>query len=69
MDSEFPASRSDQASEECAGQANLIHGGITSQLTGLRGSIAKVLVPDTTAHQNLKVLWSPCLEGREYFVL
>ena len=27
-----------------------IHGGPTSQLTGLKGSAAKILLPDTTAH-------------------
>ena len=29
---------------------SLIHGGPTSQLTGLKGSGANILVPDTTAH-------------------
>ena len=31
-------------------QDRLIHGGPTSQLTGLKGSAANVLVPDTTEH-------------------
>uniref|UniRef100_A0AAY5K1J4 CCHC-type domain-containing protein n=1 Tax=Esox lucius TaxID=8010 RepID=A0AAY5K1J4_ESOLU len=34
----------------CAGQTSPIHGGPTSQLTGLEGSAANILVPDTTAH-------------------
>ncbi|KAK3529425.1 hypothetical protein QTP70_031116, partial [Hemibagrus guttatus] len=29
---------------------SLIHGGPTSQLKGLKGSAADILVPDTTAH-------------------
>lgn len=29
---------------------NQVHGGPTSQLTGLKGSAANVLVPDTAAH-------------------
>lgn len=32
-----------------AGQTNLIHGSSTSQLTGLKGSVANILVLDTTA--------------------
>ncbi|KAK3569465.1 hypothetical protein QTP86_031433 [Hemibagrus guttatus] len=43
-------SQSNQASLGCAGQMTLIHGGPTSQLTGLEGSAANILVPDTTAH-------------------
>uniref|UniRef100_A0A6Q2Z8I9 Arrestin, beta 2a n=1 Tax=Esox lucius TaxID=8010 RepID=A0A6Q2Z8I9_ESOLU len=38
------------ASVGCAGQTGLIHGGPTLQLTGLKGSAANVLVPDTIAH-------------------
>ena len=34
----------------CAGQTSQIYGGPTSQLTGLKGSAANILVPDTTAH-------------------
>lgn len=33
----------------CAGQTSPIHGGSTSQRTGLKGSVANFLVPDTTA--------------------
>ena len=33
----------------CAGQTSPIHGGSTSQLTGLKGSATDGLVPDTTA--------------------
>ncbi|MCI4375370.1 hypothetical protein PGIGA_G00108680 [Pangasianodon gigas] len=47
--SKFPRSQSHRASVGCAGQTSLIHGGPTSQLTGLKGSAANVLVPDTTA--------------------
>ncbi|MBN3308071.1 DISC1 protein, partial [Amia calva] len=43
-------SQSNQASMGCAGQTSPIHGGPTSQFTGLKGSAANVLVPDTTAH-------------------
>ncbi|KAK3543232.1 hypothetical protein QTP70_014109 [Hemibagrus guttatus] len=43
-------SQSNRASVGCAGQTSLIHGGPTSQLTGLKGSAANILVPDTTAH-------------------
>lgn len=42
----------------CAGPTNLIHGGSTSQLAGLKGSAANVVVPDTTGH-----LWSVCLNA------
>ncbi|KAK3534682.1 hypothetical protein QTP86_020344 [Hemibagrus guttatus] len=48
--SKFPRSQSNPASVGCAGQKSLIHGGPTSQLTGLKGSAANILVPDTTAH-------------------
>ncbi|KAK3552505.1 hypothetical protein QTP86_012635 [Hemibagrus guttatus] len=34
----------------CAGQTSPIHKGPTSQLTGLKGSAANILVPDPTAH-------------------
>lgn len=34
----------------CAGQTSPIHGGPTSQLTGLKISAANILVPNTTAH-------------------
>jgi len=33
-----------------AGPTNLIQGGPTSQLAGLKGSAANVMVPDTTGH-------------------
>ena len=42
--------QSNRASVGCAGQTSPIHGGPTSQLTGLKGSAANILVPDTTAH-------------------
>ena len=45
-----PRSQSNQAFVGCAGQTSLIHGGPTSQLTGLKESAANILVPDTTAH-------------------
>ena len=48
--SKFLRSQSNRASLKCAGQTSLIHGGPTSQLTGLKGSAANILVPDTTAH-------------------
>ncbi|MBN3305358.1 IRF3 factor, partial [Amia calva] len=48
--SKFPRSQSNRASVGCAGQTSPIHGGPTSQLTGLKGSAVNVLVPDTTAH-------------------
>ncbi|KAK3514617.1 hypothetical protein QTP70_021529, partial [Hemibagrus guttatus] len=35
---------------ESNGQSSQIHRGPTSQLTGLKGSAANILVPDTTAH-------------------
>jgi len=36
--------------EICGAQTSLIHGGPTSQLTGLQKSAANILVPDTTVH-------------------
>ncbi len=39
-----------QNSPVCAEQTSLIHGGPNSQLTGLKGSAASILVRDTTAH-------------------
>ena len=42
--------QSNRASVGCAGQISPIHGGPTSQLTGLKGSAANILVPDITAH-------------------
>ncbi|KAK3569192.1 hypothetical protein QTP86_026470, partial [Hemibagrus guttatus] len=48
--SKFPRSQSNPASVGCAGQTSLIHGGPTSQLTGLKGSAANILVADPTAH-------------------
>ena len=50
LDSKFPRSQSNWASVGCAGQTSQIYGGPTSQLTGLKGSAANILVPDTTAH-------------------
>lgn len=47
--SEFPRSGVDQAFVESAGQTSPTHRGPTSQLKGLKGSAAIVLVPDTTA--------------------
>ncbi|KAK3565305.1 hypothetical protein QTP86_005483 [Hemibagrus guttatus] len=46
----FSRSQSNRASVGCARQTSPIHGGPTSQLTGLKGSAASILVPDTTAH-------------------
>ncbi|XP_053538195.1 disks large homolog 3 isoform X3 [Ictalurus punctatus] len=43
-------SQSNRGSVGCDGQTSPIHGGPTLQLTGLKGSAANVLVPDTTAH-------------------
>lgn len=34
----------------CARQASLIHEGPTSQITGLKGSAARVFVPDMTGN-------------------
>ena len=48
--SKFPRSQSNRASVGCAGQTSPIYGGSTSQLTGLKGSAANILVPDTTAN-------------------
>ena len=48
--SKFPRFQSDRASVGCAGKTSLILGGPTSQLTGLKGSAANVLVPDTRGH-------------------
>uniref|UniRef100_A0A3Q1EF06 Glypican 6a n=1 Tax=Acanthochromis polyacanthus TaxID=80966 RepID=A0A3Q1EF06_9TELE len=48
--SKFPRCQSNGASVGCAGQTSLIHGSATSQLTGLKGCPASILVPDTTAH-------------------
>jgi len=47
---QFPRSQSNQASVGCAEQTSPIHTGPTLQLTGLKGSAANILVPDTTAH-------------------
>ncbi|KAK3515662.1 hypothetical protein QTP70_026420 [Hemibagrus guttatus] len=48
--SKFHRSQSSPASVGCAGQTSPIHGGLTSQLTGPKGSAANILVPDPTAH-------------------
>ncbi|KAK3543536.1 hypothetical protein QTP70_023867, partial [Hemibagrus guttatus] len=48
--SKFPRSQSNRASVGCTGQTSPIHGVPTSQLAGLKGSAANILVPDTTAH-------------------
>ena len=45
-----PDLNSNRASVGCAEQTSPIHGGPTLQLTGLQGSAANILVPDTTAH-------------------
>ena len=50
LTSKFPRSQSNWASVRCAWQTSQIHGGPTFQLTGLIGSAANFLVPDTTAH-------------------
>lgn len=47
--SKFPRSQSNCASVGCIGQTSRIHGGSTLQLTGLKGSVAILLVPDATA--------------------
>ncbi|KAF7656197.1 hypothetical protein LDENG_00045110, partial [Lucifuga dentata] len=46
----FPRSQSNRASVGCAGKTSPIHGGPTSQLTGLKGFAANALGPDTTGH-------------------
>ncbi|XP_060795918.1 pleckstrin homology domain-containing family S member 1-like isoform X2 [Neoarius graeffei] len=48
--SKFLGSQPHRASLDCAGQTSPIHGGPTTQLTGLNGSVTNVLVPDTTEH-------------------
>ncbi len=48
----FPRSQSNWAYVHCAGKTTQIHGGPTSQLTGLKGSAANILVPDTTGHRH-----------------
>ncbi len=48
--SKFPRTQSNWASVGCAEQTSPIHGGPTSQFTGPKGSAAKILEPDTTAH-------------------
>jgi len=47
--SKFPRSQSKWASVGCVGPT-LIHGSSTSQSTGVEGSAANVLVPNTTGH-------------------
>lgn len=42
----FPRTQSNRASVGRSGKTSLIHGGPTSQLTGLKGPAANVLVPD-----------------------
>lgn len=48
LPSNFP--RSQFNCVRCTRQTRLIHGGLTFQLTVLKGSVLNVLVPDTTAH-------------------
>lgn len=55
----IPKSQSNRTSVRYAGQRSLIHGVPTSQLKGLKGSVANLLVPDTNAHLQ-GVQWSPC---------
>lgn len=50
LTSKFFRSHSNQASVECAGQLSLINGGPPLQPIQLKGCIANILVPDTTAH-------------------
>lgn len=42
-----PTKRRGTASVECAGKINPMHGGLTSQFTGRKGSADKIFVPDT----------------------
>lgn len=44
------ALNSNRASVGCAEQTKPIHGGSTSNQTGLKGSAANILVPDTPTH-------------------
>lgn len=46
----FPRSQSYQASVGCAEKRSPIHSGLTSELTGFKGSAASLLVPDITEH-------------------
>lgn len=46
--SKFPRFQSSRATVGRAGQTSPTHGGPASQLPGLKGSAANILVPDTT---------------------
>ena len=48
--SKASSSQSNLTSVGCPGQTSQLHGGPISQLKGLRGSVANILLPDTTAH-------------------
>lgn len=48
------------------GQTNLIRGAPTSQLTGLKGSVSNILIPDTTAHLQGSI-GIPALISQGYF--
>lgn len=50
LTSRFPRSQFDRASLGRAGQTSPIHECPTLQLTGLKRSVANVLVPETTGH-------------------
>lgn len=50
MASKFSRSQSNRASFGCAGQTSQINRGSTTNLTGLKGSVAYILVPDVTGH-------------------
>lgn len=49
-------SQSNQTAVKCAGWTRTIHKGFNSQLKGIKGSDAKVLVPDTTSHK-MQFIW------------
>lgn len=55
----LPNSPDLRASVGCSGQQSQLHGGPTSQLTGLKESADNVSVPDTTGHLQRSY---PCLD-------
>lgn len=50
LDFESNRSQSSWTSVGCAGQTSLIHRDSSSELTGLKGSPANIMVPNTRAH-------------------
>lgn len=61
ISSKFSRTQSDQAFVGCAGQMCHVHGGPTSQPTGLKGSAANALV--AVNHSTPTESWrSPCLD-------